>query len=140
MEFGQILRDELKRQGKSQRWLAEQLQVSPAAITKYLKGNPSWDVIQRINSVLPLPKAAALLQSGQYLQRYVGNDLVFKDAPTHPEILDNLKSLTLAYQDVLEDPDARADFAALVEAILELTPEQRRGLLLLIQSSDKHTK
>lgn len=134
MNFGEILRKELKKQGKTQRWLANELGVTPAAVTKYLNGNPSWDVITKINSVLPLPEAAALLQTGERLSKYVGNE------NTNPEILARLEYLTLAYSDVLEDPEARAEFAELVQAISQLTPEQRRGLLLLLQTFDMRTK
>ena len=74
--------------------------------------------------MLPLPEAAALLHSGERLAGYVGND-----GQASPEILSQLESLTLAYSDVLEDPDARAEFAGLVQAIAELSPQRRRALL-----------
>lgn len=145
MEFGQILREELKRQGKSQRWLANKMGVSPAAVTKYLNGNPSWDVIQKINSVLPLPKIADVFNKTEFLDRYLQkkSQFVIHDSRTkynEDESFENQEKITFAYKDVLSDPDARAEFAELVEAILQLSPEQRRGLLQLIQGSDKPTK
>ena len=123
MDFSSIVKNNLKRVGKTQRWLADQLQVTPGTVNKYLN-NPSLDTIRRIDSVLPLPEAAGLLHSGERLAGCVGND-----GQTSPEILNQLESLTLAYSDVLEDPDARADFAGLVQAIAELSTARRRALL-----------
>lgn len=134
MNFGQIVKKNLTSAGLTQKWLADQMGVSPSHLQAMFK-NPTLDSVRRIDEVLPIPEAAGLLHSGKRIAAYAGND-----GTTPPEILDGLESLTLAYQDVLEDPDARADFAALVEAILELTPKQRRGLLHLIQTSDKQTK
>jgi len=161
MDFSSIVKNNLKRVGKTQRWLADQLQVTPGTVNKYLN-NPSLDTIRRIDSVLPLPEAAGLLHSGERLRYYVGKEKqkmlvaedteasrnflqnilkitnpesISDDAP--PEILYGLESLTLAYSDVLEDPDARADFAELVQVIVELSQEQRRGLLQFVKGFDK---
>lgn len=134
MDFGEIIKRELKKSGLTQRWLADQIGTSPSGLQNLFR-NPTLETMRRIDSVLPIPEAAALLRSGKFLSGYFGNE----HKPT-PEILDGLESLTLAYQDVLEDPDARADFAALVEAILELTPGQRRGLLQFVQGFDTPPK
>lgn len=123
MSFSDIIKDNLKKNKLTQVWLAEQLGVTPGTVSKYLE-NPTLETIRRIDAVLPLPEAAALLHSGERLAGYVGND-----GQASPEILSQLESLTLAYSDVLEDPDARADFAGLVQAIAELSPARRRALL-----------
>lgn len=133
MDFNKLVTNALKRAGRNKKWLAEQLGISAGTLSRYFT-NPTLDTIRRIDSVLPLPEAAALLHSGERLSKYVGNE------NTNPEILARLEYLTLAYSDVLEDPEARAEFAELVQAISQLTPEQRRGLLLLLQTFDMRTK
>jgi len=133
MNFSEIVKNNLKRTGKTQVWLSEKLGITPQTVNRILK-NPTLDTIRRIDAVLPLTEAAGLLHSGERLGAYVGSD------GTPPEILDQLESLTLAYADVLEDPDARADFAGLVQAIAELSPGRRRALLLFLQADDKPTK
>jgi hypothetical protein len=117
MDFSDIVKRQLKKHGHTQRWLARQLGVTPGAVTKTLYGNPTLEIMRRIDAVLPLPEAAGLLHG--------------------PDVLGQLAALTREYSDVLGDDAARADFDALVQAIAELSPQQRRGLLLLLQSSDK---
>jgi len=123
MNFREIVKKNLDIHGQTQRWLAKQMGISPSGL-QAMFNNPTLESMRRIDSVLPLPEAAALLHSGERLAGYVGND-----GHTSPEILSQLESLTLAYSDVLEDPDARADFAGLVQAIAELSPARRRALL-----------
>lgn len=133
MDFGEIVKKHLKKHGMTQKELAKKMNASPSGLQAMFK-NPTLDTIRRIDSVLPIPEAAGLLHAGERLAKYLGNE------NTNPEILARLEYLTLAYSDVLEDPEARAEFAELVQAISQLTPEQRRGLLLLLQTFDMRTK
>jgi transcriptional regulator with XRE-family HTH domain len=135
MDFSTTVKKQLKQRGKTQKWLAAQLGITPQTANRILK-NPTFDTIRRIDAVLPLPEAAGLLHSGKRLARYVGKDPdVFE-----PEIMGELESLSLGYSDVLQDPEARAEFYGLARAILELSTKQRQALTLLLESFDTPTK
>ena len=127
--FSDIVRNALKREQKTQRWLATELGVTPAAITKYLKGNPTLEVIRRIDAVLPLPEAAGLLRTSSRLAAYMGkseNDFV-------PEILDALREATKHCQEVVTDPKERSDLAELIYAYVQATPSTRHAILTLLK-------
>lgn len=128
MNFKEIVLKNLSKLGKTQKWLAEQIESTPSGLHS-LFVNPTLETIRRIDAVLPLPEAAGLLHSGDRLRSYLGNE-------TTPEILTQLESITLAYSDVLADENARADFAGLVQAIVELSPTRRAALLQFLKDDD----
>lgn len=111
MEFSDIVKRELRQKGKTQRWLAAKLGITPGAVTKSLYGNPTIDVVRRINAVLPLPEFAAF----------------FDDGPDG--LIHALREMSIRYADVLNDPSALADFEMIIAALTKLPPERRRGLI-----------
>ena len=71
MQFREIVKRELKKQGKTQKWLSEEIGSSPSGLQS-LFSNPTLDSIRRIDAVLPLPEAAALLHTRDFLNGYLG--------------------------------------------------------------------
>jgi len=119
MNFNDIVTAALEREDKNKTWLADQLGISRGTLSRYFK-NPTLDTIRRIDAVLPLPEAAGLLHG--------------------PDVLRDLSVLSAEFVDVLEDPQARADFDALVSTIAQLSPQQMHGLRLLLSNDDTPAK
>jgi transcriptional regulator with XRE-family HTH domain len=126
--FSDILKNALKREKKTQRWLAAELGVTPPAITKYLKGNPTLAVIRRIDAVLPLPELSGFLQFGSRFAAYMGKS----EDEFAPEITDMLRSATEHCLEVLTDPAERGDLAELIYSYIEAAPSTRRAILTLL--------
>ncbi len=112
MNFGEILRNALIREKKTQAWLARKLGVTPGTITGYLNRTPSIKIIKKINEVLPLPEAASLLRPGEQTKNL---------GAICPEVLNAMEEIT-------------SDFVALIQAFGESDAPTRQAVLTLLKS------
>lgn len=128
MEPGDHIRNALKKSGKTQAWLADQLGVTQSGVSAYLK-NPTIKTLRKINAVLPIPELQPLLNTNAERPQL---DAVALEA--YNTIPPDLKQLL---KTVFDDPDSRQSFDDLQWLYTEAPGEFRQAFLDLLAATRK---
>lgn len=123
MTPGDIIRSALKKAGKTQEWLAGELEVTQSAVSAYLR-NPTVKTLQKINAVLPIPELRPFLVPNE--ERPPLDAVASEALATLPEDLKELLRVNF------DDPDLRASFEDLRWLYTEAPDEFRRVFLDLL--------